>query len=176
MRASRRSRPGEESWPAAAYCRPRPCRDSRAARSSSAVPEPSSPPRNLPESIGPPETPIVGRSTLAAPMSSAGVVLSQPISRTTPSSGLARSDSSTSMLTRLRNSMVVGRISVSPSDITGNSSGKPRASSTPCRTCSVSTRKCVLHGVSSDQVLQIPMTGRPSNWSCGIPRFLVHER
>ena len=38
--------------------------------------------------------------------------------------GLPRIDSSTSMLTRLRKSMAVGRILVSPSDITGNSSGK----------------------------------------------------
>ena len=127
------------------------------------VPEPSSPPRYLPDSIGPPETPIVGRFTLAAPINNAGVVLSQPISNTTPSSGLARIDSSTSMLTRLRNSIVVGRINVSPSDITGNSRGKPPASSTPWRTCSARTRKCVLHGVSSDHVLQIPITGLPSN-------------
>ena len=40
---------------------------------------------------------MVGRSTLAAPISSDGVVLSQPTSSTTPSSGLARIDSSTSM-------------------------------------------------------------------------------
>jgi hypothetical protein len=33
-----------------------------------------------------------------------------------------------------------------------------------------------LHGVSSDHVLQIPMTGRPSNWSCGTPRFLTQLR
>ncbi len=92
------------------------------------VPDPMSWPRNLPLSMGPPETPIVGRSQLAAPMRSAGVVLSQPISSTTPSIGFARIDSSTSMLTRLRNSMVVGRISVSPRLITGNSSGKPPAS------------------------------------------------
>jgi hypothetical protein len=69
--------------------------------------------------------------------------------------------------------MAVGRSSVSPSDITGNSSGKPPASSTPLRTCSARTRKCVLHGVSSDQVLQMPMTGLPSNWSCGTPRFFT---
>ena len=62
------------------------------------VPEPMSVPRYLPESIGPPETRIVGRSTLAAPISVAGVVLSQPASSTTPSSGLPRIDSSTSML------------------------------------------------------------------------------
>ena len=66
------------------------------------VPEPMSVPRYLPESIGPPETATVGRSTLAAPISNAGVVLSQPTSSTTPSSGLPRIDSSTSMLTRLR--------------------------------------------------------------------------
>ena len=66
------------------------------------VPEPMSVPRYFPDSIGPPETPMVGRSTLAAPMMSEGVVLSQPMSRTTPSSGLARIDSSTSMLARLR--------------------------------------------------------------------------
>src|SRR5258706_13378895 len=56
------------------------------------VPEPMSWPRNLPLSMGPPETPIVGRSQLAAPMSNAGVVLSQPNSRTTPSIGLAPTD------------------------------------------------------------------------------------
>ena len=63
------------------------------------VPEPMSSPRNLPFSIGPPETPIVGRSHDAAPISNAGVVLSQPISNTTPSNGLARMDSSTSIAT-----------------------------------------------------------------------------
>ena len=61
------------------------------------VPEPSSWPRHLPLSIGPPETPIVGRSTLEAPITSDGVVLSQPISSTTPSIGLPRIDSSTSI-------------------------------------------------------------------------------
>ena len=89
------------------------------------VPEPISSPRNLPLSIGPPETTMLGRSQLAAPIISEGVVLSQPVSSTTPSIGLARIDSSTSMLARLRNSMVVGRIKVSPRLMTGNSSGKP---------------------------------------------------
>ena len=83
------------------------------------VPEPMSSPRNLPFSIGPPETTIVGRSQLAAPIISDGVVLSQPVSSTTPSIGLARIDSSTSMAARLRNSMVDGRIKVSPRLITG---------------------------------------------------------
>ena len=75
--------------------------------------------------MGPPEKAMVGRPQLAAPISSAGVVLSQPTSRTTPSRGLARIDSSTSMLARLRKSMAVGRITDSPMDITGNSSGNP---------------------------------------------------
>ncbi len=140
------------------------------------VPEPMSSPRNLPFSIGPPERPIVGRSTEAAPISSAGVVLSQPIISTTPSNGLARIDSSTSIAVWLRNSIVVGRISVSPRLITGNSMGKPPASRMPSRTCCASSRKCALHGVACDHVLQMPMTGRPSNWSCGMPWFFIHER
>src|SRR5213075_3583856 len=137
------------------------------------VPEPMSVPRYLPDSIGPPETRMVGISTLAAPINNAGVVLSQPTSNTTPSSGLPRMDSSTSILARLRYSIAVGRSSVSPSDITGNSSGKPPASSTPFFTCSAIVLKCELQGTSSEYVLQMPMTGRPSNWSCGMPRFLV---
>ena len=92
------------------------------------VPDPNSCPRHLPLSIGPPDTPIVGKPTLDAPISSEGVVLSQPINSTTPSIGLPRMLSSTSMLARLRYSIAVGRSSVSPSDITGNSSGKPPAS------------------------------------------------
>jgi hypothetical protein len=127
------------------------------------VPEPMSSPRNLPFSIGPPDKPIVGRSHEAAPINSAGVVLSQPIINTTPSNGCARIDSSTSIAAWLRNSIVVGRISVSPRLITGNSIGKPPASSTPSRTCWASSRKCALHGVACDHVLQMPITGRPSN-------------
>src|SRR3954464_17354 len=46
------------------------------------VPEPMSWPWYLPESIGPPETAIAGMSALAAPISNAGVVLSQPTSST----------------------------------------------------------------------------------------------
>ncbi len=92
------------------------------------VPEPSALPFQRPESMGPPETMMAGRSTLAAPIRQAGVVLSQPASSTTASMGCERMEASTSMLARLRYSMVVGRISGSDSDITGNSSGKPPAS------------------------------------------------
>lgn len=66
------------------------------------VPDPTSVPRYLPLSIGPPVTITAGRSTLAAAISIAGVVLSQPESSTTPSSGLARMSSSTSIAMRLR--------------------------------------------------------------------------
>src|SRR5690606_11885192 len=118
--------------------------------------EPTRLPRLSPESERPREMPIGGSSTLAAPISSAGVVLSHPISSTTPSMGLARIDSSTSIAARLRYSIAVGRIWVSPSDITGNSSGKPPASYTPRLTYSASSRKELLQGVSSDQVLQMP--------------------
>jgi hypothetical protein len=51
------------------------------------VPEPSSSVRHLPLSMGPPVTMIAGTSAEAAPMSIAGVVLSQPESSTTASSG-----------------------------------------------------------------------------------------
>jgi len=51
------------------------------------VPEPRISPRQLPRSIGPAGTRIAGRFALVAPISSAGTVLSQPPSRTTPSAG-----------------------------------------------------------------------------------------
>ena len=51
------------------------------------VPEPISWSRHTPRSIGPPVTMIAGTSAEAAPMSMAGVVLSQPESSTTASIG-----------------------------------------------------------------------------------------
>ena len=90
-----------------------------------------------------------GRSD-AAPISSAGVVLSQPIISTTPSNGLARIDSSTSIATWLRNSMAVGphqrsRRGSSP----GTRAGSRRPRARPRLTCSASSRKCALQGVTS---------------------------
>ena len=82
----------------------------------------------MPVSIGPPGTTTAGRSTEAAAISSEGIVLSQPPSRTTPSIGLARSISSVAIAAMLRQSMAVGRTLVSPSDTTGSSSGMPPAS------------------------------------------------
>ena len=105
---------------------------------------------------------MAGTLALAAPISMAGVVLSQPASSTTPSSGLAVMDSSTSMLIRLRYSMVVGRMLYSPSDITGNSSGKPPACHTPRLTASANCRRWALQCVSSLHELQMPIIGRPS--------------
>jgi hypothetical protein len=141
-----------------------------------AVPEPMLRPWCLPLSIGPPLTTMVGRSTLAAPIKSAGVVLSQPTSSTTASTGLPRSDSSTSMLARLRVSMAVGRRLLSPLENTGNSTGQPPASRMPFLTCSASLRKCALQGVSSLQVLQMPMTGLPWNSWSGMPWFFIQLR
>src|ERR1700751_6095484 len=89
------------------------------------APEPILCPLKQPFSIGPPETTRVGRLQLAAPIMSEGVVLSQPHRRTTPSIGLPRIDSSTSMEARLRKSIAVGRKLDSPNDITGNSTGNP---------------------------------------------------
>jgi hypothetical protein len=92
-----------------------PARTSSDSRHTS-VPQPSGLPRNVPVSIGPPGTTTAGRSTDAAAISSAGMVLSQPPSSTTPSTGLARSISSAAIAARLRHSIAVGFTSVSPSD------------------------------------------------------------
>src|SRR5438105_1718579 len=71
--------------------------------------------------------------------------------------------SSTSIAIRLRNIMVVGFIRASPSEIVGNSSGKPPADHTPRLTASATWRRCALQFVSSDHELAMPITGRPSN-------------
>ena len=51
------------------------------------VPEPARSPFHQPLSIGPPERTIAGVFTVAAAIRQAGVVLSQPVISTTPSSG-----------------------------------------------------------------------------------------
>jgi len=98
-----------------------PARTSSESRHTS-VPQPSAMPRQVPVSIA-----------------NAGIVLSQPPSSTTPSTGLARISSSVAIAVRLRYSIAVGRISVSPSDGTGISSGTPPASHTPRLTCSATS-------------------------------------
>jgi hypothetical protein len=110
-----------------------PARTSSTKRHTS-VPQPSGFPRKCPVSIGPPGTTTAGRSTDARPSAAPGWSCRSPPSRTTPSTGLARSISSISIAARLRQSIAVGRICVSPSDITGRFSGIPPASYTPCLT------------------------------------------
>src|SRR5207249_11764018 len=66
------------------------------------VPEPMSLPWYLPESVGPPETRIVGRSTLHAPMRVAGAGVLQPASRSTPPGGLARGGPAPALLAGVR--------------------------------------------------------------------------
>ena len=103
------------------------------------MPQPSGTPRKVPVSIGPPGTTTAGRSTEAAAISSAGMVLSQPPSSTTPSIGLARSISSVAIAAMLRHSIAVGRTCVSPSDTTGSFSGIPPASYTPFLTAAATS-------------------------------------
>ena len=129
----------------------------------------------MPVSIGPPGTTTAGRSTEAAAISSDGIVLSHPPSRTTPSMGLARSISSVAIAAMFRQSMAVGRTSVSPSDTTGRFIGTPPASQTPCLTASAISLRCELQGVRSEAVFAIAMCGRPSNACAGRPRR-IHAR
>jgi hypothetical protein len=77
--------------------------------------------------IGPPGNTTAGRSTDAAAISSDGMVLSHLPSSTTPSIG-ARNISSVAIAAMFRQSMAVGRTSVSPRDTTGRFMGMPPAS------------------------------------------------
>jgi hypothetical protein len=119
---------------------------------------------------------IAGTSALAAPISSAGTVLSQPPISTIASNGYARMHSSTSIDMRLRKSIVVGFMRFSPSEMVGNSSGSPPASSTPRFTDSASPRKCRLQLTSSDHGLQMPITGRPASAEREIPSAWIEAR
>ena len=84
--------------------------------------------------------------------------------------------SSTSIAMRFLNSMVVGFMRISPSEMVGNSSGKPPDESTPRLTASATWRRWALQLVSSDQELAMPMTGRPSNITSLQPSAFSHER
>jgi hypothetical protein len=66
------------------------------------LPLPRVRPLQVPRSIGPAGTKIAGRSIVMAPMSRAGVVLSQPPMSTAPSIGWERSSSSVSIARKLR--------------------------------------------------------------------------
>ena len=56
---------------------------------------------------------------------------------------------------------MVGFWNGSDSDIAGSSSGNPPADHTPRFTSSTRCLKCVWHGLMSDHVLTIAMTGLP---------------
>ena len=151
-----------------------PARTSSLSRQTS-VPQPSAWPRKVPFSIGPPGITTAGRSTLAAAISSDGMVLSQPPSSTSPSIGLARNISSMAIAAMFRHSMAVGRTLVSPSETTGRFSGMPPASYTPCLTASATSLRWALHGVRSEAVFAIAICARPSNPLDGTPRR-IHAR
>ncbi|MDV7353297.1 hypothetical protein R4282_09795 [Rhodococcus oxybenzonivorans] len=70
-------------------------------------------------------------------------------------------DSSTSIATRLRDSIAVGFIRLSPRLMVGNSTAMPPAWATPRLTASASPLKWKLQLTRSDQELQMPITGRP---------------
>src|SRR3972149_3272658 len=84
--------------------------------------------------------------------------------------------SSTSMAMRLRKSIVVGFMRISPREITGNSRGKPPALQPPRLTASAIWRRWALQLLSSDQELAMPTTGRPSNTRSLKPSALSHAR
>ena len=64
----------------------------------------------------------------------------------------------------------------SPSEIVGNSSGSPPACRTPRLTASASPRKWRLQLTSSDQELQMPITGRPSSAAREMPSACSEAR
>ena len=92
--------------------------------------------------------------------------------------GVAAMDSSTSMLARLRVSMAVGGGWTRRWRTPGTRRAIRRLRGCPL-TCSASLRKWALQGVSSLQVLQMPMMGLPWNSWSGMPLVLhpgaVHE-
>ena len=61
--------------------------DNPQQRHDTRVPDPARSPFHQPLSIGPPDKTMAGMFTLAAAIKHAGVVLSQPVVSTTPSSG-----------------------------------------------------------------------------------------
>src|SRR6266542_4481233 len=84
--------------------------------------------------------------------------------------------SSTSIDIKFRKSMALGFIRVSPSEIVGNSSGRPPASNTPRLTDSASARKWRLQLTSSDHELQMPITGRPTSALREMPSAWIDAR
>ncbi len=88
--------------------------------------------------------------------------------------GFARNISSIAIAAMLRQSIAVGRTSVSPSETTGRFSGTPPASWTPSFTACATSSRCMLQGVRSEAVFAIAICGR-SKPSSATPRR-IHAR
>ena len=151
-----------------------PASSSRPARRSShirhsAVPVPTGRPRNWATGREPPVTRMAGISALIAPISAPGTLLSQLASSTSPSSGFARTISSTSMASKLRYSIALGFIRSSPSEMVPNSAPMPPASAMPAFTSPASSRSGRLHGFSSLAEFAMPITGRSAALLTGRP-------
>ena len=72
--------------------------------------------------------------------------------------------------------MGVGFWKVSDKVATGNSSGKPQACQTPRLTCPARSRRCMWHGLISDQGLRMAMTGLPSCSAGRYPSWRIRDR
>ena len=118
---------------------------------------------------GRPGTTTAGRSTEAAAISSDGMVLSQPPSSTTPSTGLARSISSMAIAAMLRHSIAVGRTQRLAQrhhrQVQRDAARLPDA----LLDALGDLVRWELHGVRSEAVLAIAMCGRPSKACAGRP-------
>jgi len=119
---------------------------------------------------------MVGTSQLAAPITSDGVVLSQPHSSTTASIGwrgwiLPRPCSPGAE--HGRRGPDVGFHPARSPETRAETRPPPTRRSSPA---GPARENGALHGVSSDHVLQMPITGRPSNTSPGNPWFRIQLR
>src|SRR5215467_7292301 len=99
--------------------------------------------------MGPVGNTIAGKSTLAAAITCAGTVLSQPPMSTTASIGWARIISSVSIAIKLRRNMLVGCANDSWIEIVGNAIGRAPASITPRLTASISWGTLPWQGLKS---------------------------
>ena len=108
---------------------------------------------------------MAGTPALAAAMSWAGTVLSQPPISTTASMGWARIISSVSIAMRLRKSIVVGFMKGSPREIVGKARGSPPAAVTPRSTAAISCGTVPWQLTSPLPVFTMPITGRSSSAS-----------
>ena len=84
-----------------------------------------------------------GKFALIAPISTPGVVLSQPPINTAASTGCARNISSVCIANKLRNIIADGFISCSPNDNAGSSAATPPARKIPRLMSPTRSGKCV---------------------------------